>query len=280
LIDNIFIEELQNIESGIVCDAGDSPIKLLMNNVYDSYFVKFHGNTNLIKRASKEARYAAADLSYSVKGDVTGLSIGHKEWNRARNCIMYVSDFTFALLPGENGINIEAVGYFIRELSEMGINFVNVVFDTFQSEQLSQFLTRSGIPNMKHSVDTTINPYMNFYSLLISDQIKAGKNIFLKNNLKSLYRIRNHKGQERIDHSSGNLDYRYFGDWETSRCGLYAKDVSDSFCNWIYMASQDSYLPTCVYEDENNKVKSLKPSESDLEFKSLLNKNFKKLVKF
>jgi hypothetical protein len=121
---------------------------------------------------------------------------------------------------------------------------------------------------------------MNFYSLLISDQIKAGKNIFLKNNLKSLYRIRNHKGQERIDHSSGNLDYKYFGDWETSRCGLYAKDVSDSFCNWIYMASQDAYLPTSIYEDENNKVKSLKPSESDLEFKSLLNKNFKKLVKF
>ena len=280
LIDNIFMDEIQNVEGGLVCDAGSSPSKLIMNYVYDIYFIKFHGNTSLIKRASKEPRYASADLSYAVKGDVTGLSIGHKEWSRERNCIMYVSDFTFALLPGENGINIEAVGYFIRELSEMGINFVNVVFDTFQSEQLSQFLTRSAIPNMKHSVDSTINPYMNFYSLLISDQIKAGKNIFLKNNLKSLYRIRNKRGQERIDHNSGLLEYKYFGDWDTSRCGQYAKDVSDALCNWTYIASQDSYLPTSIYEDENNKVKSLKVYASDTEFKSILNKNFKKLVKF
>lgn len=281
LVDNIFSDYILNEESGIICDAGSIPQKMIFDAIKEKYFVKFHGNVNLLKRAPKESRYAAADLSFAVKGDVTGLSIGHKEWSRERNCIMYVSDFTFALLPGENGINIEAVGYFIKELSEMGINFVNVVFDTFQSEQLSQFLTRNNIPNMKHSVDTSINPYMNLYSLLISEQIKAGKNIFLKNNLKSLYRIRNKKGQERIDHSAGNLEYKYYGDWETSRCGMYAKDVSDSFCNWIYIASQDSYLPTTVYEDEDRKFQSLGSfSVGEGELKNLINKNFKKLVKF
>lgn len=281
LIDNIFENTLlENIEGGIICDSGSSPNKLIYNQIYNSYFIEFHGNMKLLKRASKEPRYAGIDLSYSVKGDVTGISIGHKEWSKERNTIIYVSDFSFAILPGENGINIEAVGYFIKELSESGITFVNVVFDTFQSEQLSQYLTRHNIPNLKHSVDTTLNPYLNLYSLLISEQIKCGKNIFLKNNLKSLYRIRNSKNQEKIDHSKGILEYKYFNDWNTSKCGVHAKDISDALCNWIYIASQDNYIPTVSYEDENNKMKKIINSVefTNLEQKELLSKNFKKLL--
>lgn len=279
IIDDIFCDELLNVEGGIVCDAGRSPEKLVLDQIYDKFFVSFFGNQSVIRRAPKEPRYGAADLSFSVKGDVTGLSIGHKEWSRELNKVIFVSDFSFAILPGDNGINIESVGYFVKELKECGVNFVNFVFDTFQSEQLSQFLTRHYIPNNKHSVDSTINPYMTMYSLLISKQIRSGKNIFLRNNLKSLYRIRKNKGAEKIDHSLGKLEYNYFGDWETSRCGFNAKDVSDSLCNWVYIASQDNYLPTTVWEEENEKFRRINDPNNISDGK-VIEKNFKKLLKF
>jgi len=281
IIDNIFNNEvLQNIEGGLICDSGSIPNKLIYNQLDNNFFVKFHSDTKLIKRATKEPRYAGIDLSYAVKGDVTGVSIGHKEWSRVRNTIIYVCDFTFAILPGENGINIESVGYFLKDLFESGITFANVVFDTFQSEQLSQFLTRNGIPNLKNSVDASLNPYLNLYSLLISEQVKSGKNIFLRNNLKSLYRIRNNKGQEKIDHSKGVLEYKYFNDWDMSKCGTNAKDVSDALTNWIYIASQDNYVPIVCYEEENNKMSKIvnyKEFNSD-EKNIILAKNSKKLL--
>jgi len=281
LIDDIFDNQcLENIEGGLICDSGDTPSKLIYNKIYDSFFVKFHGDMKVLKRASKEPRYAGIDLSYAIKGDVTGVSIGHKEWSRKNNCIIYVCDFCFAVLPGENGINIESVGYFIKDLFESGVAFANVVFDTFQSEQLSQFLTRNTIPNFKNSVDTSLNPYLNLYSLLISKQVKSGKNIFLRNNLKSLYRMRNQKKQERIDHSKGTLEYKYFNDWDTSKCGTHAKDVSDAMTNWIYVASQDDYLPMVSYEDENEKMKKIinVNNFSDTEKKDILFKNYQKIL--
>lgn len=253
LIDNIFIDDLMNEVSGIVADTQVDPNMYILNHLIDKYFVAFQ-NVRYIKRAPKEPRYAGADLAFAVKGDVAGLSIGHKEWSREMKKVIYVSDFTFAILPGENGINIEVIGYFIKNLGDLGVPFANVVFDSFQSEQLHQFLNRWNIPNMKNSVDISINPYMNFFGLLLSGQIKSGRNIFLRNNLKSLYRIGNNKNVEKIDHSKGQLTYTYSGDWDKSTCGVHAKDVSDAKVNWVYIASQDNFMPNTIFEDENERL--------------------------
>lgn len=277
IIDRMFVEEIQNEEAGIVCDSQSNPEKFLFNLLSRKYFISFN-NSYVIKRAPNELRYCGIDLAHSVKGDVQGFSIGHKEWSRELNKVIYVSDMSFAILPGENGINIDVVGYFLKDLKDIGINFQMVCFDTFQSEALSQFLTRHKIPNKKNSVDKDLNSYMVLYSLLLSNQVKVGKNIFLKNNLKSLYRISNKNGSgEKIDHSKGTLTYIYNGDWEHSECGLYAKDVSDAMCQWIYEASQDNILPMTCYEDENRKFKKVKEEK---EMKKIINDNFKFLISY
>jgi len=279
IINDIFIQEIKNVESSIVCDIADDPNGLIWNRIVDEFFVKM-SDKYIFKRATKEPRYGAADLSFALRGDVSGLSIGHKEWSKDLNKVIYVSDFTFAITPGEKGINIEAIGYFVKDLATIGgFNFVNFVFDTFQSEQLSQFLTRNNINNEKHSVDTSLNPYLNLYSLMINKQIKAGKNIFLKNNLNSLYRVRNDKGKERIDHSKGTLEYIYSGNWETSRCGADAKDVSDALANWVYIASQDNFQPMACYEEENEKWGRINSTEIKVINSEIINTNNKKLLK-
>jgi len=280
LIDRIFIDTLLNEEGGIVADASRPPEKLLWNELYLKYFVDYEdGKRRFLKRAPREIRYAGVDLAYAIKGDVQGLAIGHKEWSRVLNQVVYVGDMVFPLLPGEQGINIDAVGHFIKDLSDVGVVFEKVVFDTFQSEPMSQFLTRYGIPNEKQSVDGTLYPYSTFYSLLLGNQIKAGKNVFLKNNLKSLYRTTNEKGIEKIDHSKGKIEYKYSGDWEHSECGLNAKDVSDAFCNWVYAASQDNFLPSTCFEDENERILRLTQKTVDPEItKQFTKSNFKKLI--
>ena len=281
-IDNVFISELRNIIAGIKADSSEPPERLLFDKVNSqAEFFGMLSGKYIFKRATKEPRYAGVDLSFSAKGDVTGLSIGHKEWSRELNKIMYVCDFTFAVLPGENGINIEACGYFIKDLSQFGgFQFANVLFDTFQSEQLSQFLTRWGIPNEKQSVDTSLNPYLNLYSLLISGQIKSGGNIFLKNNLNSLYRVRINNGKERIDHSKGSLEYIYDGEWTKSKCGFNAKDLSDALANWTYSASQDNFMPMVCYEDENERFNRLNGETSqNLITPVIMKNNYNKLLK-
>lgn len=283
IIEDIFIPELKNVEASIQADSVEQADRLIWNKLYlNDYFAELN-KKYIIRRAIREPRYAGIDLSFAKKGDVTGISIGHKEWSKTLNKVIYVIDFTFALVPGSNGINIEAAGYLIKNLSEFGsITFAKVVFDTFQSEQLSQFLTRWNIPNEKQSVDGTVNPYLNLYSLIIGGQIKSGRNIFLKNNLNSLYRVRTDKGKEKIDHSKGTLEYVYNGDWNTSKCGVHAKDLSDATANWIYSASQDEFIPTSCYEDENDKVRRLVYNSTNIQYsmdKKIEQSNYTKLLK-
>lgn len=257
LITDIFIPQLRNVIANIKCDSKDNPEGLIWNKIESDFFVKYH-NKYIPLRAPKEGRYVGIDLAYSKKGDVIGLSIGHKEWSRVTKRVYYVSDMTFAISAGDNGINITAVALFIKDLVAKGCySLVNCVFDTFQSESMAQLLQQNSIPYIKNSVDRTSEPYTNFYTYLVSGQIYSGKNIFLKNNLKSLYRVKDKNGTEKIDHSHGKLTYDYNGNWQTSQCGIHAKDLTDAFCNWVYVASQDSFVPSVTFEDENERMKNI-----------------------
>jgi hypothetical protein len=81
-----------------------------------------------------------------------------------------------------------------------------------------------------------------------------GKNIFLKNNLKSIFRYTNAKGKEKIDHSQGKTVNKYLGDWETSRCGIHAKDVSDSLCAASFQLLSAPGYPSTDYDMENERL--------------------------
>ena len=59
----------------------------------------------------------------------------------------------------------------------------------------------------------------------------VGRNIYLKNNLKSLEFTRSKRGgKSKIDHDSSKAGVTFSTDenWETSPLGMYAKDVSDA----------------------------------------------------
>ena len=75
--------------------------------------------------------------------------------------------------------------------------------------------------------------------------------------MKSLYRVKDKNGNEKIDHSYGKLTYDYNGDWKNSQCGIHAKDLTDAFCNWVYIATQDSYTSSTCFEDENIRMKNI-----------------------
>lgn len=255
-IERIFDNDLLlNEVSSIECDSQDDPNDLILRRIdIDKYFVRGSYGSLYFKRAPNESRYIGIDLAYSVKNDLVGFSIGHKEWSRKSQRVMFVCDMAFAISPGHSGINLESVPRFIKYLKDSGIMIEVVVFDTFQSESMKQFFDREGIMSVKQSVDRNISHYMNLYNVILNSQLKSGKNIYLKNNLKSLYRVRyKGVGKEKIDHSDGDVIYIYDGNWDRSLCGMNMKDVSDAVCNWVSMASQDNKVPIHCYEDENDK---------------------------
>jgi hypothetical protein len=275
LIENLFNNSyLKNIESSIIADAADMPEELIWRQLIDKFFVLAGENKYIIRRASGEPRYLGWDLSYSLKGDATGLCLLHKEFSRELGQIIYVIDFAFAVLGKEKGINLDAIAFLVDDLKKKGNILVKSLYsDTFQSQPLIQKIERDGVTKVKkHSVDREIEPYQFFLTCLSNGIIKTGKNIFLKNNLKALIRKRTKTGKETIDHLNGNSLNIYYGDWEKSMTGFYAKDVSDATCQALCCARDDAHFPITVYEDENKKY-----STTTKDIEKMLNKTFRKI---
>jgi hypothetical protein len=84
-----------------------------------------------------------------------------------------------------------------------------------------------------------------------NELIKAGKNIYLKNNLYCLQLTTNESKHQKIDHPKGTVIHDYNGNWNTSQVGINAKDVSDAVCQAVWGAKNVDYIPSTCYEDEN-----------------------------
>lgn len=262
-IENIFDNSaLINIEHILKVDAADKPEGALWQHIDTKYFTRYDMTQRILRRASQEPRYIGLDLAHSVKGDVMGICMLHKEWSRETKQIMFIADFCFAVGGVDTGINLEAPTYFIMDLANIGNTPIQGIFvDQFQSQTLIQYLVRNRIKAVKQSVDTTLEPYLFFVNCMMNKAFKSGKNIFLKNNLLSLVRIKMESGKEKVDHIQGKSNNLYNGDFEHSTAGLYAKDVSDAVCQALYGAYLDAeYIPVTVYEDENMKL-STKPED-------------------
>lgn len=273
-IDQIFDQNIDNIEGILIADSADDPDKLLWNQISERFFTKYDGINYIIKRAPRESRFIAVDTAHSVRGDVVGFTMLHKEIS-SDGKVFYVCDLCFAIGPGNNGINLEAIQYLIRDIAGTGnvpIHQVNV--DKFQSENMVQYLNRLNIRAVKTSVDEQIQPYMFLYSSILDGRVKAGRNVFLKNNLDSLYRVKTKSKKEKIDHSAGKTNNSYFGKFEDSTCGINAKDVSDSLAQAVFAMNEVNYMPVTVYEKQNIRLEEKKKGQV-----SLADENFRNRVK-
>jgi hypothetical protein len=231
IIDNMFDDNLQNVYTGIYAPANKMPERLIWDQIVDKFFVKTADNRYEFYRASSELRWLGIDQSFS--GDCLGLSMCHQEVNE-KGVNIIVFDFTITIIPTKYKINLQAIYEFILDLSRLGrVKFGGIHFDRFESETTIQNLERKEFPVFKTSVDISKDPYNLFVSYLQNNRIKAGKSIFLKNNLKSLEET-TLKTKTKIDHSKGKTEYSGDDDWKTSVIGLNSKDCSDSACNSFY----------------------------------------------
>ena len=229
-IEKMFFTGLRNIYTGISAPAEVSPIDLIWNQVNEKFFVR-RGNRYEYYYKPHLPRVVAVDQS--VVTDVTCVSMGHIERYKETGDNIFVIDFTIPVIPTKDSkVNLEAIRVFIEDLRDKGgMNIVAVGFDQFQSEVTMQNLRRDNFVVDRISSDRTMDPYMNFSALLSAGRVAVGRNIYLKNNLKSLEFTRSKRGgKSKIDHDSSKAGITFSTDenWETSPLGMYAKDVSDA----------------------------------------------------
>ena len=116
-------------------------------------------------------------------------------------------------------------------------------------------LEREGVSQVIYqTVSHSLTQYQYLASLLYDGVLKGGKNVFLKNNIYGL-EITKEKGREVVDHLKGETVNIYLGDWDNSRCGVFAKDVSDAVCQWVYGAREFESFTITDYNKENSRFR-------------------------
>ena len=231
-LEKMFDNNLRNIYLNIEAPDIETPVGLIWNQVYKKFFKKINNRFEYYYKPYVP-RCLSVDQSYAT--DVTSISMSHVERLGDTGELMFVVDFSIAILPTKKShVNLEAIRCFIEDLKDKGhLRIEHISFDQFQSETTIQNLRRAGFTVEKLSVDRTMDPYLNLVSLINTGRIACGKNIFLKNNLKSLNLVRpkSDKGKTKIDHDNSR-DQVISGDesWENSKIGMFGKDVSDSVC--------------------------------------------------
>lgn len=264
---------LINIEGSLIAGSESLPEQLLWNQIHPLFYSKYDNEHYIIKRAQAEKRYIAFDNAFSMRGDVLGVACLHKEKLKTNNQTIYVTDFCFSIRGVKKEINLEAMPCLIMDMMLIGQTFIGKVgTDSFQSKPLIQYLERNKVDAITQSIDRTIDAYQFFLTQLMNENFKAGKNIFLKNNLDSLYRTKRASGSDKIDHSNGSTNNEYYGDFLNADTGKNAKDVSDAVCSALWLAYSDSdYISNTYYEDENKRFSDNK-EDIDLNIKNAYNK--------
>lgn len=233
ILDEMFTDSLNSIYDSIEAPEDKDPEKLIWNKVKDTFFIRV-GKRYEFYRAPKALRTLHLDLAES--GDMACLGMGHMEIDKESGENIVVNDFVIVISPENSRINLDAICSFIIDLKKLGnINFYKVTADQYQSSDMLQRLKRAGLEVDKLSVDKETTPYRVVLSWILNEKVKAGKNIFLKNNLMNVTEMQDDKGRVKIDHTKGQRVYRDNGNWETSLMGTNAKDASDAFVGSAYI---------------------------------------------
>ncbi len=263
-IENCFIPQLKFLYFPLKADSKMSPFGLIWNQVKDTFFVKSGNGYRFYYKPSIPRVF---HIDQSVSGDMTAIAFVHVERKEpvvgrlfdANRDLVYVVDMVVPIHPMGGRINLDAVKEFIIDIQTMsGIPIIQGSYDTFQSEAAIQYLERNGLEMEHVSVDETMDPYLFLAQLIEQGNLKVGKDIFFKNNLKSL-RITKTKiaKKPKIDHSSGDTINPQGADytWETSLLGVNAKDISDAIAGAVYnakmfLANDGRCLSQVFHQDE------------------------------
>lgn len=243
-LDKMFNNHLRNIYLNIEAPADMPPNELIWNQINSKFFYNKNGTYEYYYKPHIP-RCVSIDQSYAT--DVTSISMSHVERLGDTGELIYVVDFCIPILPSKkSNVNLESIKCFIEDLKNKGhLRIEYVSFDQFQSETTIQNLKRDHFNVEKLSVDRTMDPYLNFISLINTERVACGKNIFLKNNIKSLNVVRpkTDKGKTKIDHDNSREQILppANDNWEDGKIGFFGKDVSDSVCASIELCRM--YFP-------------------------------------
>jgi len=280
-IDDIFTDALINQYDPISIPEEKNPKGLIWDQLVNRFFINHNtrGNPNYeFWRNPKEHRAIHIDLSET--GDISGLTMTHKEYNLKGEEIL-IHDFNLALHKGESRMNLDAVCEFVIDLRDKGnLNIWKVTADQYQSSALLQRLRREGFDADRFSVDRETGPYLLYSSWVKNGRVKAGKSIHLKNNLRSLIETTREKGSIKIDHIKGQPIYYDDRGWNDSDVGFRAKDISDTACGSSYFLITD-YKQTLLEVFDNTSIlndpkKVLEKSKKELFDRQL---KIKKVIK-
>ena len=248
IIEEMFIPSLRNVYTYIRAPENMNPDHLIWNTIHKQFFNSYDKGYEFWRNPA-EKRYLHVDQSES--GDVACIAMCHPETEEKSGKMLIVIDFCIPISPDKNRINLDAIRFFIKDLIEKGrINIAKVTFDQYQSSSTIQYLKRREIPSERLSVDASMDPYHLFISYMSSGKIKCGRNILLKNNIKSLQEVETVRGHKKIDHSKGKIIYQDSQLWDKSLMGKYAKDVSDAVCGAVWNCVQNFVgVPHYVWEN-------------------------------
>jgi hypothetical protein len=248
-IEEIFTPQLKNLYSYIKVASTDPAKQLLWNQIRDKFFIQTGPERWEFYRAPRARRWLHFDQAET--GDFAGIAMSHREYDLKSNEFLIVHDFTLAVTGGQNArINLDAFRTFPEDLRNLGkIDLRSVTFDRFQSSTTVQYLKEQGFNARQFSVDTSVDPYISYASLINIGNVKCGRNIFLKNNIKSLQEIKTVRGRRKIDHMIGKIIRDDGAHWALSQMGMYAKDCSDCCAATAYqLVHEDEGIPQYIYD--------------------------------
>jgi len=278
LIEGVFSPQLKNFYTYIYAPSTQSANQLLWNQVRDKFFLKIGEHRYEFYRAPRERRWMHFDLSET--GDIAGIVVSHPEWDVKKEEIVIVHDFTIAISPGKGRINLDSIRTFPEDLRDKGGMVIEkITFDRYQSATTIQYLTEKGFKVEKLSVDSDKKPYLSYVSLINTGRVKAGRNIFLKNNLRSIREVQTDSGKTKIDHLIGKLTYEDGAAWDVSSMGMNAKDVSDCGAATAYLILHEfKGVPRYQWKEieVSPEIPTTKKSENNAEFKQAFLKEMRK----
>ena len=273
LIDQCFVPNLKNFYMFEYASYLLAPETLLWDKIRPLFYV-YTGQKNSfrLKRYPSAERFVHIDMA--EKKDMAGVSMVHLETDKIGRK-MYVADFTLPIMSKKDDkINLDSFKYLVYCMKIYGnTNIKKVTYDGFESKSSIQFLERNGFECERLSLDNTPDYYLSFASWVMQGRVKIGKNLVMKNNMKSLITTNEgHNGKESksgkliVDHVQGDWIDLENSDWEKSKCGYFGKDLSDSFVGACTNADKSNVnYATFLYDDSDEKEDCSQKNEKKLQ---------------
>ena len=273
LINECFVPNLKNFYMFEYASYLLAPETLLWDKVRPLFYV-YTGQKNSfrLKRYPSAERFVHIDMA--EKKDMAGISMVHLETDKIGRKI-YVADFTLPIMSKKDDkINLDSFKYLVYCMKIYGnTNIKKVTYDGFESKSSIQFLERIGFECERLSLDSPPDYYLSFASWVMQGRVKIGKNLVMKNNMKSLITTNEgHNGKESksgkliVDHVQGDWIDLENSDWEKSKCGYFGKDLSDSFVGACTNADKSNVnYASFLYDDADEKEDCSQKNEKKLQ---------------